>query len=95
MAVKIRLSRIGKTHSPVYRIVAVDSRSKRDGKFIENLGTYDPLKHTLPQWHEERIAYWKGQGAQVSEAVTRLEKMLKKGTLTKIEYPKAEQPKEA
>ena len=88
MAVKIRFSRIGKTHSPVYRIVAVDERAKRDGKFIENLGTYNPLNHTLEQWHAERIDYWVSQGAQKTDAVKRLESMLKKGKLNRPGMPK-------
>ena len=86
MAVKIRLTRIGTTHSPVYRIVAVDARAKRDGACIENLGTYNPLKHTLDQWHKDRIAHWLSQGAQMTDAVRRLEKMLKKGTLTLVKH---------
>ncbi len=82
MSVKIRFSRIGTTHSPVYRIVAVDSREKRDsGNVLENLGTYNPLSHKLEQWHTDRIAHWVSVGAQKSEAVLRLEKMVKKGSL--------------
>ena len=68
--VKIRLKRIGTTNSPAYRIVVADSRSPRDGKFIEELGTYLPFKkvdnYTL---NEERAKYWLGVGAQPSETV--------------------------
>ncbi len=77
MAVKIRLSRIGKIHAPVYRIVAADQRSKRDGKFLEILGTYNPLKHEIVKFDQERINYWVSQGAQVSDTVKRLQKIHK------------------
>jgi len=49
MAVKLRLSRIGKKHAPFFRIVAVDSRKKRDGSYLENLGTYDSIKGSFVQ----------------------------------------------
>ena len=78
MAVKLRLSRLGKKNAPVYRIVAVDSRKKRDGKFIEELGTYNPLTGELVQFHQERITYWISQGAIPSDTVSRLQKMHKK-----------------
>ena len=80
MAVKIRLSRIGKIHSPVYRIVAADERSKRDGKFLEILGTYNPLKHELIQFNQERVNYWVSQGAQLTDSVKRLHKISKSQT---------------
>ncbi|MEX0672127.1 MAG: 30S ribosomal protein S16 [Candidatus Babeliales bacterium] len=91
MAVKIRLSRIGKIHSPIYRIVAIDERAKRDGACLENLGTYNPKRHTLEQWHTERIEHWVSQGAQKTDAVKRIEKMLKKGEIKQL----AATPKEA
>lgn len=69
--VRIRLKRIGATNSPVYRIVVADGRSPRDGKFIEELGTYHPFKKednfTL---NEERAKYWLTQGAQPSDTVS-------------------------
>jgi small subunit ribosomal protein S16 len=55
MAVKIRMSRTGKKNRPYWRIVAVDSRRKRDGACLECLGTYDPFKHKLIQIHRDRI----------------------------------------
>ena len=76
--VKIRLSRIGRTHRPYWRIVAVDSRKKRDGAFLDNLGTYDPLKHELVQIHLERIDNWVSKGAQCSPTVKKLIKLHKK-----------------
>ena len=78
MAVKLRLSRLGKKNAPVYRIVAVDSRKKRDGKFIEELGTYNPLTGELVQFHQERISYWISKGAIPTDTVSKLQKMHKK-----------------
>lgn len=78
MAVKVRLSRIGKTNRPYWRIVAVDSRKKRDGEFLENLGTYDPINHELVQFHYERIQDWLSKGAIPSETVTKLIKQYKR-----------------
>lgn len=75
MSVKIRLARAGAKKRPFYRIVAADSRSPRDGRFLEKLGTYDPL---LPGdsdkrvvLNEERIRHWLGHGAQVTDRVAR------------------------
>ena len=47
MSVKIRLSRVGRRNRPHWRVVAMDSRKKRDGAFLENLGSYDPIKHQI------------------------------------------------
>lgn len=77
MAVKIRFARIGKKHAPVYKIVAIDSRKKRDGKYLENLGTYNPMTKEIVQFHEDRIAYWISVGAIVSDSVKRLMKIKK------------------
>lgn len=77
MAVKIRLSRIGKKNRPYNRIVAVDSRKKRDGAYLENLGTYDPIKHELIQINTARIEAWVAQGAICSETVEKLVKTAK------------------
>ena len=79
MAVKIRLARIGKKSAPFYRIVAIDSRKKRDGEFLEDLGTYDGLKTKLVHFHEERINHWISLGAQPSETVKKLHRMYKEG----------------
>ncbi|MGX5357607.1 30S ribosomal protein S16 [Kocuria sp. KH4] len=70
MAVKIRLKRMGKMRDPRYRLVVVDSRKKRDGRVIEEIGKYHPTEH--PSYIEvvsERAQYWLGVGAQPSEAV--------------------------
>ncbi len=75
MAMKIRLARGGSKKRPFYSIVAADSRMPRDGRFIEKLGTYNPL---LPKDSEERvkmnmerIEYWLGQGAQPTDRIQR------------------------
>ena len=74
MAVKIRLARIGKKNAPMYRIVAIDSRKPRDGEFLENLGTYNPLTGELLQFHRDRIDYWVSKGAVKTEVIKRLYK---------------------
>lgn len=75
MAVKVRLARIGKKHAPYFRVVAIDERRKRDGKALEILGTYNPLKGEIIQLHQERIDAWVAQGAIVTDAVKRLQKL--------------------
>ena len=76
--VKIRLTRMGRTHAPVYRIIAIDSRKKRDGEALEILGTYNPFTKELVQFHEERINAWIAKGAVVSDAVEKLRRKYKK-----------------
>ena len=75
MAVRIRLARGGAKKRPYYRIVAADARSPRDGRFLERLGSYNPLLKSEDDnrvvLNEERIRYWLGQGAQVSDRVAR------------------------
>lgn len=78
MAVKIRLSRIGRTHTPFYRIIAVDSRKKRDGAYLDNLGTYDGLKSKIVQFHSDRIDEWVAKGALLSDTVKKIYKMYKR-----------------
>lgn len=68
MAVKIRMKRVGAKNAPYYRIVVADSRSPRDGKFIEEIGTYQPLKKGDNfQINLERADYWVKNGAQPSD----------------------------
>ena len=74
MSVRIRLARIGKKRAPYYRIVAIDSRVKRDGKFLENLGTFNPLSGELIQFHADKIQSWIEKGAVPSESVVKLQK---------------------
>ena len=72
MSVKIRLSRIGKKNRPYWRIVAIDSRKKRDGAYLDNLGTYDPLNHQALNLNTTRIQELVATGAQCSATVTKL-----------------------
>ncbi len=75
MAVKIRLTRVGSKKNPIYRVVAADSRSPRDGKFIEILGRYNPQTDpSTIELDEEKINDWIGKGAQPSNAVSKLMK---------------------
>ena len=71
--VKIRLRRMGAKKAPYYRIVVADSRSPRDGRFIEEIGTYDPLSETNSlRGDTERAKYWIANGAQPTDTVRAL-----------------------
>jgi len=73
MAVKIRLARGGAKKRPFYRIVATDARSPRDGRFLEKLGTYNPMtEEGTVTLDRARVDYWLGVGAQPTDAVRRL-----------------------
>ena len=73
MAVKLRLRRLGKKKQPIYKIVAADSRSPRDGKFIEAIGLYNPLtKPASLDINEDRALYWLNNGAQPTDTVRSL-----------------------
>ena len=73
MAVKLRLKRMGAKQKPFYRIVAADSRSPRDGRFIETVGTYNPIKNpTEININEEKALYWLSKGAQPTDTVRSL-----------------------
>ena len=73
MAVRLRLHRMGKKKQPYYRIVAIDSRTARDGKYLESLGTYNPrTEPTTLQIVEERALYWLDRGAKPSDTVQTL-----------------------
>lgn len=76
MAVKLRLTRVGSKKNPVYRIVAADSRSPRDGKFIEIVGRYNPQTDpSTIEIDEQKVRDWLSKGAQPSETVQRLLKI--------------------
>ena len=78
MAVKLRLTRIGSKKNPIYRVVAADSRSPRDGKFIEIVGRYNPQTDpSTIELDEEKIRAWIDKGAQPTESVRRLMKAKK------------------
>ena len=76
MAVKIRLRRMGQKKAPYYRIVVADSRSPRDGRFIDEIGTYDPMKQPSAYHVDEEAAKkWLANGAQPTETVARIFKI--------------------
>ncbi|WP_194411393.1 30S ribosomal protein S16 [Microbacterium cremeum] len=76
MAVKIRLKRLGKIRAPYYRIVVADSRTKRDGRVIEEIGKYHPTEEpSFIEVDSERAQYWLGVGAQPTEQVLALLKL--------------------
>ncbi|RME68001.1 MAG: 30S ribosomal protein S16, partial [Verrucomicrobia bacterium] len=73
MALKIRLARFGATHNPVYRVVVAEARSRRDGRAVEQLGTYAPKTSDAPlKLKLDRIDYWISKGAKPTETVAGL-----------------------
>ena len=73
MAVKIRLRRMGQKKAPFYRIIVADSRSPRDGKFIDEIGTYDPNQDpSVFKFDEEKAKQWLANGAKPTETVGKL-----------------------
>jgi small subunit ribosomal protein S16 len=76
MAVKLRLTRVGSKKNPIYRVVAADSRSPRDGRFLEIVGRYNPqTEPSLIELDDAKIKSWLEKGAQPTEAVARLIKV--------------------
>ncbi len=87
MAVKLRLKRMGKKRQPVYKIVAADSRSPRDGKFIESIGLYNPKTDPATiELREDRALYWLGVGAQPTDTVKNI--LTNQGIILKQELVK-------
>jgi small subunit ribosomal protein S16 len=87
LAVKLRLRRMGKKKQPIYKVVAADSRSPRDGKFLEAIGLYNPLTDpSTIEIREERALYWLDVGAQPTETVRNL--FTRKGILLKRDLKK-------
>lgn len=87
MAVKLRLKRMGTTKKPYYRIVAADSRSPRDGRIIETVGTYDPTKEpAVVTVNEELALNWLANGAQPTDTVRNL--LSKQGVMKKFHESK-------
>ncbi len=93
MAVKLRLRRMGKKKQPIYKVVAADARSPRDGRFLETVGLYNPLTqpHTI-DLKEERVMYWLSAGAQPTTTVKNL--LSQKGLLLKRHLAKKGLPEE-
>ena len=76
MAVRMRLTRVGSKKNPIYRVVVADSRSPRDGKFIEIVGRYNPQTDpSTVEFDEEKVKDWLAKGAQPSGTVSRLLKL--------------------
>jgi small subunit ribosomal protein S16 len=94
MSVKIRLSRIGKKHVPFYRVVAVDSRKKRDGSCLEAIGTFDATKSTVVCFNEAAYQTRLSQGAIATDAVKKIYTLFKKGSAAQPE-PVAKKAKPA
>ena len=89
MAVKLRLKRGGSKQRPFYRIVAADSRSPRDGRFIDTIGTYNPIPAEYEvNIDEEKAMYWLSNGAQPTDTVKNL--LSKKGIMAKYAESKKE-----
>lgn len=99
MAVKIRLKRMGKIRAPYYRIVVADSRTKRDGRAIEEIGIYHPTQEpSVIEVKSERALYWLGVGAQPTEQVEALLKLtgdwgIFKGDKNAVSTVKFKEPK--
>ena len=94
--VKIRLTRVGRKKAPYYRLVVADSRRKRDGKFIEIIGRYQPLNKDEEQQivcDGERALYWLHSGAQPTDTARAL--LRRKGILKQFHEQKVEKKKEA
>ena len=82
MSVKIRLRRTGKVNQPCHRIVVTDSRSPRDGKFLEILGWYDPKREGENfKLDMDRVVFWQSKGAQLSETVASMVRKVKKSVV--------------
>ena len=101
MSVKIRLKRLGKIRAPYYRIVVADSRTKRDGRVIEEIGKYHPTEEpSFIEVDSERAQYWLGVGAQPSEQVAAILKLTGdwgrfKGDADAVSTVKTKAPKES
>jgi small subunit ribosomal protein S16 len=78
VAVRIRLARFGRRHHPVYRIVVMDSKSPREGKYIDIIGTYDPVRHEIIKFDEEKYNKWISLGAEVTDRAKAIYKLYKK-----------------
>ena len=96
MAVRIRLTRVGATKRPAYRVIAIDKRRSRDGRALEILGYYDPLTEPATvNLETEKINAWIGKGAQPSETVVKLMRQAEKAAQQPAEAEKAKRPTRA
>jgi small subunit ribosomal protein S16 len=99
MAVKIRLSRTGTTNRPFYRIIATDSRSKRDGSVLANVGTFDPINSSVVQFDENIYQAWLSKGAIATDSAKKVYRLFKKSgssaVATPVSAPEAAQVEKA
>ena len=96
MAVRIRLTRVGATKRPAYRVIAIDKRRSRDGRALEILGYYDPLTEPATVHLEsDRIQAWIGQGAQPSDTVVKLMRQAEKNAQAAAAGAETEKPARA
>ncbi len=96
MAVKLRLTRVGKTKQPHYRIVAADARSPRDGRFIEIIGQYNPRQEpSVVTLDADKAAKWLSEGAQPTERVAKLLQIAGVEVPSKVAKPAAAPAKKA
>ncbi len=92
MSVRMRLARAGAKKAPFYRVVVANSRSARDGRFIEHVGVYDPTRSPAEvRFKMDRVDYWLSNGAQPSETVAQLLNRLRKESAQKPGAEKAAQ----
>ena len=91
MAVKIRLSRVGTTNNPHYRIVAADGRKQRDGEILTNIGSYNPINNTVVQFHEDIYQAWLAKGAIPTDSVKKIYRLFKKSGATVAAKPVAQE----
>ncbi len=77
MAVRIRLARMGRRNHPIYRIVVMDARSPREGKYIDILGTYDPKNKKLIEIKPEKVKEWINKGAEITDRAKAILKIAK------------------
>ena len=98
MAVRIRMKRLGRRHRPFFRVSVMDTRSPRDGRTIEDVGTYDPMvrdKAARVKLNMERIDYWLSVGAKPSENVAALIKKVKTNSFGEVNEPPPMTPPKA
>jgi len=93
MALKIRLSRIGSTHQPHYRVVVAETRSRRDGDAVETVGTYDPrAKGQQVKLRLDRVDYWISKGAKPTDTMHSMIKRARRGVTGAAAAPEAAAP---
>ncbi|MCX8075722.1 MAG: 30S ribosomal protein S16 [Aquificaceae bacterium] len=77
MALRIRVSRYGRRHHPIYRVVVADAKAPRDGKVVDVIATYDPVNKRLIEFKEEKLREWLGKGAEITDRAKAILKGIK------------------